>query len=58
MIIAMIQQITYNEYLPILLGAKNMKKFSLLSQTGFEFFTGYNKSQDPRIANEVYHLSI
>jgi hypothetical protein len=54
----MIQQITYNEYLPILLGAKNMKKFSLLSQTGFEFFTGYNKSQDPRIANEVYHLSI
>jgi len=51
-IIAMIQHITYNEFLPVLLGGKNMKKFSLSSLTGFESFTGYNKSLDPRIANE------
>jgi hypothetical protein len=49
----MIQHITYNEFLPVLLGGKNMKKFSLSSLTGFESFTGYNKSLDPRIANEV-----
>ena len=52
-IIAMIQHITYNEFLPILLGPKNMQMFGLSPLSGFEFFTQYNSSVDPRIANEV-----
>jgi len=51
-IIAMIQHITYNEFLPILLGPKNMQIFQLSPQVGFDFFTKYNASVDPRVANE------
>ncbi len=51
-IIATIQHITYSEYLPVLLGQRNMQRFSLQPQTGFNFFTLYNNTIDPRIANE------
>ncbi|XP_056645270.1 peroxidasin homolog isoform X2 [Diorhabda sublineata] len=49
-IAAQIQHITYNEFLPILLGKSLMKKFNLYPKKK-EYFKMYNDSLDPSIAN-------
>lgn len=47
---AQIQHITYNEFLPVLLGDSLMKRLDLYSQqTGH--WNGYNSSMDPTISN-------
>ncbi|XP_026811700.1 chorion peroxidase isoform X4 [Rhopalosiphum maidis] len=47
---AQIQHITYNEFLPVLLGDSLMKRLDLYSQqTGY--WNGYNSSMDPTISN-------
>ncbi|KAJ8986217.1 hypothetical protein NQ317_009923 [Molorchus minor] len=47
---AQMQHITYNEFLPILLGNKLMKRFNLVPQkTGY--FLKYNETVNPNIAN-------
>jgi len=51
-VIAQIQQITYNEYLPILLGDKVMNDFRLRSGTGAEKIKIYDPNVDPRVTNE------
>ena len=49
-IIAMWQHITYNEYLPNVVGAKTMKKFNLFSKNdGFD--DEYHEDIDPSIRN-------
>ena len=48
-IIAMSQHITYNEYLPLLLGQQTATKLGLL--TGID--ASYDSNVDPRVANEV-----
>ena len=55
--IAQIQHITYNEYLPVVLGSETMKRFSLVPGKGFEKLNTYDPLVDPRIANEVRHFS-
>ena len=52
-VIAIIQQITYNEYLPILLGPKIMNLFSLNIGQGGQKLNIYDKTIDPRVSNEV-----
>lgn len=52
-VVAFIQHITYNEYLPILLGEQRMRAYELYSNSGSNYFTGYNENIDPRINNEV-----
>ncbi|XP_050539391.1 lactoperoxidase-like isoform X2 [Daktulosphaira vitifoliae] len=47
---AQIQHITYNEFLPIILGDDLMKHLKLYSQKG-EYWTGYNSLTDPSISN-------
>ncbi|CAG9759789.1 unnamed protein product [Ceutorhynchus assimilis] len=48
---AQMQHITYNEFLPILLGKKLMEKHDLLPKSK-DYFNKYNESVDPSIANE------
>lgn len=52
LVIAQIQHITYNEYLPVVLGDETMKRFSLLPGKGFEKVDIYDPNFDPRITNE------
>lgn len=52
LVIAQIQHITYNEYLPVLLGPKIMKFFSLSPGQGQTKLNTYDPNFDPRIANE------
>lgn len=52
LVIAQIQHITYNEYLPVVLGSETMKRFSLVPGKGFEKLNTYDPLVDPRIANE------
>ncbi|XP_019871492.2 chorion peroxidase isoform X2 [Aethina tumida] len=47
---AQMQHITYNEFLPILLGPRIMQKFEL-SPKDNGYFKKYNESMDPSIAN-------
>ncbi|KAK0173176.1 hypothetical protein PV328_006414 [Microctonus aethiopoides] len=48
---AIIQHITYNEYLPIVVGPEVMKIFDLeLKRSGY--YNGYNSTINPNIANE------
>ncbi len=51
-VIAQIQHITYNEYLPVLLGEENMKFFSLNSGNGATKIKTYDPLVDPRISND------
>ncbi|KAJ8951456.1 hypothetical protein NQ318_006888 [Aromia moschata] len=50
MVAAQMQHITYNEFLPILLGDKLMNKFNMSPQKAGHF-TKYNDSINPNIAN-------
>jgi len=51
-VIAQIQHITYNEYLPILLGSQAMETFLLNSGTGSAKLKLYDPKFDPRVSNE------
>ena len=51
-IIAIFQHITYNEYIPILLGKTIAKEFGLTPGKGKSQFSFYDSSIDPRVANE------
>jgi len=51
-VIAQIQHITYNEYLPVLLGAETMKLFSLSPAEGSKKLHLYDPTFDPRVTNE------
>ena len=55
LIIAFLQHIVYNEFLPILLGPKTMERLGLNPGKGYEQFNDYNPNIDPRVANEVSH---
>jgi len=48
LVIAELQQVTYDQYLPIILGAPTMQQYNLL--LGNEY-TAYNPSKDPAIIN-------
>jgi peroxidase len=50
-IVASLQHITYNEWLPKVLGFTVMHKFDLFSSKD-EYFTAYDEKRDPRTANE------
>lgn len=56
-IIAMIQHITYNEYLPILLGENIVQQMNLKPGEGTSQVSFYSPSVDPRVANEVCFFS-
>ncbi|XP_050422954.1 lactoperoxidase-like isoform X2 [Adelges cooleyi] len=49
-LVAQIQHITYNEFLPIILGDDLMKRLQLYSQES-GYWKGYNSSVDPSISN-------
>ena len=49
-VIAIMQHITYYEYLPTLLSPNTMKKYNL---NFIGYYTRYNSTIDPRISNEV-----
>ncbi|CAG2220542.1 PXDN [Mytilus edulis] len=49
---AILQHVTYNEYLPLVIGKKNMIKYELFSaETGFD--TVYNKMVDATVKNSL-----
>ena len=52
MVIAQIQHISYNEYLPVLLGQATMNQFKLNPGKGFEKLNIYDENVDPRVTNE------
>ncbi len=49
---AQIQHITYNEYLPVVLGKETMDKYNL-SPRHMGFFPGYDINTNPGTANAV-----
>ncbi|EFX83748.1 hypothetical protein DAPPUDRAFT_47883, partial [Daphnia pulex] len=49
-VIAQLQHVTYNEYLPSLLGSQAMADYELLPSAGYG--TGYDANVDPSISNE------
>ncbi len=51
-VIAQIQHITYNEYLPVLLGNETMTMFSLTPAEGSKKLRLYDATVDPRVTNE------
>ena len=55
-VIALHQHITYNEYLPVILGEQTIRNFNLNVGRSNEYFTNYDENTDPRIANEVIYL--
>jgi len=50
-VIAELQHITYNEYLPVLLGRQTMEAYGLLPRTS-GFFTSYNDTINANVFNE------
>jgi len=46
---AQLQVITYNEFLPLILGKKTIKDFNLKLLEGRSFFKGYDKNANPSI---------
>lgn len=57
-VIAIIQHISFNEYVPILLGPTVTRQFDLLPDRGTKYFTRYNPNIDPRVANEVLLINV
>jgi peroxidase len=57
-IIAMVQHITYNEYLPILLGDQIVTLMNLKPLVGLNQSSAYNPDLDPRTSNEVLLLAM
>jgi peroxidase len=52
-VVSLIQHISFNEYVPILLGPTITRQFDLLPDRGTKYFAKYNPNVDPRVANEV-----
>jgi hypothetical protein len=52
-IVALFQHITYNEYVPLMLGQDMAQKLNLLPGTGKTQAAIYDQTVDPRIFNEV-----
>lgn len=52
-VIAELQHITYNEYLPLLLGEQTAKQLDLIPGIGNQQLPIYDPNVDPRISNEV-----
>ena len=50
---ALMQHVTFNEYVPLLLGPTILKIYGLAAENGSNYFTGYDETVDPRLANEV-----
>ena len=51
-IIAMIQHITYSEYLPMVVGVNTAARFDLLPLDNNTYYTGYDQNVNPSMANE------
>ena len=51
-VVAFMQHITFNEYVPILLGQSLSELLGLTPAKGFGQYSAYDENQDPRIANE------
>lgn len=51
-LIALFQKIVYNDWLPIALGEKIMRKFDLIPEARGHFFYGYDDSKFPTLYNE------
>ena len=49
-VVAEIQHVTYNEYLPTLLGSENVHRFGLLPLEGHS--RNYNQTLNPSVTNE------
>ena len=51
-VIGMLQHITYSEYLPAVIGLNTARHFDLLPLDNNTFYSGYDVTVDPTIANE------
>ena len=49
---AEIQNIVYNEFLPLVLGNETMSRYNLYLPQDFSENTNYNQSTDPTVSNE------
>lgn len=52
LVIASIQHVTYNEFVPLLIGFNMSVDFNLLPQNDDQYFTGYDPRINPSLANE------
>lgn len=51
-VIAFVQQITYSEYLPVIIGVNTAARFDLVPQNENIYFTGYDQKVNPTMTNE------